>query len=97
MIWRRLSYLLPWKRRAAERDMQEELQSIRALAGSCCFLDRRWHLRDRFWYVGFFPGHARLPKGQAANHCASIRPAKQSDNSGVIEDADQRSGALRSI
>ena len=31
MIWRRLSYLLPWKRRAAERDMQEELQSIQAM------------------------------------------------------------------
>jgi predicted permease len=31
MIWRRLSYLLPWRRRAAEQDMQEELQSIREM------------------------------------------------------------------
>jgi putative ABC transport system permease protein len=32
MIWKRLPYLLPWRRRAAERDMQEELQSIAAMA-----------------------------------------------------------------
>jgi predicted permease len=32
MIWKRLLYLLPWRRRAAERDMQEELQSIAAMA-----------------------------------------------------------------
>jgi predicted permease len=32
MRWRRLAYLLPWRRRAAERDMQDELQSIRAMA-----------------------------------------------------------------
>ena len=32
MLWRRLEYLLPWRRRAAERDMQEELSSIRAMA-----------------------------------------------------------------
>ena len=31
-LWKRLAYLLPWRRRAAERDMQEELQSIAALA-----------------------------------------------------------------
>jgi len=32
MLWRRLGYLLPWRRRAAERDMQEELRSIAAMA-----------------------------------------------------------------
>jgi putative ABC transport system permease protein len=32
MLWRRLAYLLPWRRRAAERDMQEELQSIAEMA-----------------------------------------------------------------
>ena len=32
MLWRRLAYLLPWRRRAAELDMQEELQSLRAMA-----------------------------------------------------------------
>jgi predicted permease len=32
MLWRRLGYLLPWRRRAAELDMQEELRSIRAMA-----------------------------------------------------------------
>jgi predicted permease len=32
MLWKRLGYLLPWRRRAAERDMQEELQSIAAMA-----------------------------------------------------------------
>ena len=32
MILKRLLYLLPWRRRAAERDMQEELQSIAAMA-----------------------------------------------------------------
>ena len=32
MFWRRLLYLLPWRRRAAERDMQEELRSIAAMA-----------------------------------------------------------------
>jgi predicted permease len=31
-LWRRLTYLLPWRRRAAERDMQEELRSISAMA-----------------------------------------------------------------
>src|ERR1700741_1359426 len=33
MFFRRLGYLLPWRRRAAERDMQEELRSIAAMAG----------------------------------------------------------------
>jgi putative ABC transport system permease protein len=32
MIWKRLPYLLPWRRRAAEREMQEELESIAAMA-----------------------------------------------------------------
>ena len=32
MLWRRLGYLLPWRRRAAERDMQDELRSIAAMA-----------------------------------------------------------------
>ena len=32
MLWRRLSYLLPWRRRAAERDMQDELRSIAGMA-----------------------------------------------------------------
>jgi hypothetical protein len=32
MLWKRLAYLLPWRRRAAERDMQEELRSIAAMA-----------------------------------------------------------------
>lgn len=32
MFWKRLGYVLPWRRRAAERDMQEELQSIAAMA-----------------------------------------------------------------
>jgi predicted permease len=31
-FWKRMAYLLPWRRRAAERDMQEELQSIAAMA-----------------------------------------------------------------
>jgi predicted permease len=33
MLWRRLAYLLPWRRRAAERDIQEELRSLAAIAG----------------------------------------------------------------
>jgi putative ABC transport system permease protein len=32
MLWRRLAYLMPWRRRAAERDMQDELRSIAAMA-----------------------------------------------------------------
>ena len=32
MLWKRLGYLLPWRRRAAERDMQEELRAIAAMA-----------------------------------------------------------------
>jgi len=32
MLWRRLAYLLPWRRRAAERDMQQELQSLAEMA-----------------------------------------------------------------
>ena len=32
MLWKRLAYLLPWRRRAAERDMRDELQSIAAMA-----------------------------------------------------------------
>src|SRR5215471_11490452 len=32
-LFRRLLLLLPWRRRAAERDMQEELRSIAAMAG----------------------------------------------------------------
>jgi hypothetical protein len=31
-FWKRLQWVLPWKRRAADRDMQEELQSIAAMA-----------------------------------------------------------------
>jgi hypothetical protein len=33
MLWRRLGYLLPWRRRAAERDMREELRSLAEMAG----------------------------------------------------------------
>ena len=32
MFWKRLPYLLPWRRRAAEADMREELRSIAAMA-----------------------------------------------------------------
>jgi putative ABC transport system permease protein len=32
MLWKRLAYLLPWRRRAAERDMLEELRSIAEMA-----------------------------------------------------------------
>jgi predicted permease len=32
MMWKRLAYLLPWRRRAAEQDMREELRSIADLA-----------------------------------------------------------------
>jgi predicted permease len=32
MFWRRLPYLLPWRRRAAERDMQDELRSLAEMA-----------------------------------------------------------------
>ena len=32
MFWRRLPYLLPWRRRAAERDMQDGLRSIADMA-----------------------------------------------------------------
>ncbi|HXW04187.1 MAG TPA: ABC transporter permease [Vicinamibacterales bacterium] len=32
MLWRRLPYLLPWHRRAAERDMQEELRALAEMA-----------------------------------------------------------------
>jgi predicted permease len=32
MLWKRLPYLLPWRRREAERDMQEELQSLAGMA-----------------------------------------------------------------
>lgn len=31
-MWRRLKYLLPWHRRAAEADMQDELRSLAAMA-----------------------------------------------------------------
>jgi hypothetical protein len=31
-LWKRLAYLFPWRRRAADRDMQEELRSIAAMA-----------------------------------------------------------------
>ena len=31
-FWKRLGYLLPWRRRAAERDMQDELRSITEMA-----------------------------------------------------------------
>ena len=31
-IWRRLKYLLPWHRRAAEADMLDELRSLAAMA-----------------------------------------------------------------
>jgi len=33
MIWRRLKYLLPFYRRAEEREIQDELESLRAIAG----------------------------------------------------------------
>ena len=32
MLWKRLVLLLPWRRRAAERDMEEELRSIAGMA-----------------------------------------------------------------
>ena len=32
MLWRRLKYLVPGRRRAAERDMTEELRSIAEMA-----------------------------------------------------------------
>src|SRR5262245_22550699 len=32
-LWRRLTYLLPAVRRAEERDMREELESLAAMAG----------------------------------------------------------------
>jgi putative ABC transport system permease protein len=32
MLWRRLLLLLPWRRTAAEQDMQEELRSVAAMA-----------------------------------------------------------------
>ena len=32
MFWRRLGYLLPWRRRAAERDMRDELRSLAEMA-----------------------------------------------------------------
>jgi predicted permease len=32
MFWKRLGYLLPWRRRAAERDMKDELRSIAEMA-----------------------------------------------------------------
>lgn len=32
MLWKRLAYLLPWRRRAAEREIDEELRSIAAMA-----------------------------------------------------------------
>ncbi|MGH9722643.1 MAG: ABC transporter permease [Bryobacteraceae bacterium] len=32
-LWKRHCWLLPWRRRAAERDMQEELRSIAEMAG----------------------------------------------------------------
>ena len=32
-LWKRLQYLLPWHRRAAERDMQDELRSLAEIAG----------------------------------------------------------------
>src|SRR5688500_11529664 len=32
MLWKRLAYLLPWRRRAAEREIDDELRSIAALA-----------------------------------------------------------------
>lgn len=32
-LWKRLAYLLPWRRRAIDRDIREELASLAALAG----------------------------------------------------------------
>src|SRR5258708_39605715 len=32
MLWRRLAFLLPWRRRAAEQDMRDELRSIAGMA-----------------------------------------------------------------
>src|SRR5918999_4200470 len=32
MLWKRLGYLLPWRRRAAEQDIHDELRSIAAMA-----------------------------------------------------------------
>jgi len=32
MLWKRLGYLLPWRRRAAEQEIQEELRAIAAMA-----------------------------------------------------------------
>ncbi len=32
-IWRKLAHLLPWVRRAAERDMRDEIASLREMAG----------------------------------------------------------------
>lgn len=34
MFWRKLRYLLPWVRRAQERDMQEELRALQDIAGA---------------------------------------------------------------
>jgi hypothetical protein len=31
--WRKLVYLLPWKRRAEDREMQAELAALREIAG----------------------------------------------------------------
>src|SRR6476469_2106859 len=75
---------------------QAELNSIRSLAGCRRLLDRRYVERDWLRYGFLFPSHARPSSGQAARHLASISQAKQSDNSGAIEDVDQRSGALHS-
>lgn len=33
-VWRKLTLLLPWKRRAEDRDMQEELAALRDIAGA---------------------------------------------------------------
>src|ERR1051326_8069382 len=32
MFWSKLKFLLPWKRRSEEQDMQEELESLKAMA-----------------------------------------------------------------
>ena len=32
MLWKRLTYLLPWRRRAAEQDIQDEIRAIAELA-----------------------------------------------------------------
>ena len=65
---------------------QTELNPIRGPASCCRFFIRGATCATDSGKVAFFLATLVSSKGQAARNCASMKLAKQSDNSGVIED-----------